>query len=98
EGDMQLAEAFLTYIVQRVLELHQTDLKTVGRDMAKLEAIQTPFPRLTYDEAHAMLDEAFKAGKLEIPHQNGDDFGSPDETYISSQFDRPVMIHRYPAA
>ena len=56
------------------------------------------FPRLTYDEAHAMLDDAFKAGKLEHPHTYGDDFGSPDETYISSQFDKPVMIHRYPAA
>jgi asparaginyl-tRNA synthetase len=98
DGDMQLAEEFLTHIVKRVLELHQVDLKTIGRDVSKLEAIQTPFPRLTYDEAHAMLDEAFKAGKLELPHKDGDDFGSPDETYISSQFDRPVMIHRYPAA
>jgi asparaginyl-tRNA synthetase len=98
DGNMQLAEVFLTHIVKRVLELHQADLKTIGRDVSKLEAIQTPFPRLTYDEAHAMLDEAFKAGKLEAPHKDGDDFGSPDETYISSQFDRPVMIHRYPAA
>ncbi|HEX9199642.1 MAG TPA: amino acid--tRNA ligase-related protein, partial [Acidobacteriaceae bacterium] len=53
---------------------------------------------LSYDEAHAMLDQAYKEGKLEAPHKYGDDFGSPDETYISSQFDRPVMIHRYPAA
>jgi asparaginyl-tRNA synthetase len=45
-----------------------------------------------------MLDEAYAAGKLETPHQYGDDFGSPDETYISSQFTKPVMIHRYPAA
>ncbi len=57
-----------------------------------------PFPRLTYDEAHAMLEAAFKAGKVEHPHTYGDDFGSPDETYISSQFDKPVMVHRYPAA
>ncbi len=57
-----------------------------------------PFPRLTYDEAHAMLDDAYKAGKIEHPHTYGDDFGSPDETYISSQFDKPVMVHRYPAA
>jgi asparaginyl-tRNA synthetase len=98
DGDMQLAEQFLTHIVKRVLELHQADLKTIGRDVSKLEVIQAPFPRLTYDEAHAMLDEAYKAGKLEAPHKEGDDFGSPDETYISSQFDRPVMIHRYPAA
>jgi asparaginyl-tRNA synthetase len=98
DGDMQLAEAFITHIVTRVLELHRADLKVIGRDISKLEAIQAPFPRLSYDEAHAMLDEAFKAGKLEAPHIYGDDFGSPDETYISSQFSRPVMIHRYPAA
>jgi len=98
EGDMQLAEAFLTHIVSRVLELHRADLKVIGRDVAKLEVVKAPFPRLSYDEAHAMLDEAFKAGKLEAAHVDGDDFGSPDETYISSQFESPVMIHRYPAA
>jgi asparaginyl-tRNA synthetase len=98
DGDMQLAEAFITHIVTRVLELHRADLKVIGRDISKIEAIQAPFPRLSYDEAHAMLDQAFKAGKLEAPHVYGDDLGSPDETYISSQFDKPVMIHRYPAA
>jgi asparaginyl-tRNA synthetase len=100
EGDMQLAEAFITHIVTRVLELHRLDLKTIGRDIAKLEAITAPgaFPRLSYDQAHDMLEKAFAEGKLENPHKYGDDFGSPDETYISSQFDKPVMIHRYPAA
>ncbi|HEY6414441.1 MAG TPA: asparagine--tRNA ligase [Edaphobacter sp.] len=56
------------------------------------------FPRLTYDEAHAMLEQAYAEGKIENPHKYGDDFGSPDETYISSQFSKPVIIHRYPAA
>ncbi len=56
------------------------------------------FPRLTYDEAHSMLEQAYKAGNIEHPHTYGDDFGSPDETYLSSQFDKPVMVHRYPAA
>ena len=55
------------------------------------------FPRLTYDEAHAMLEAAYKDGKLENPHTYGDDFGSPDETYIVLQFSKPVMVHRYPA-
>ena len=128
EGDMQLAEAFLTHIVTTVLANHRTDLKVIGRDIEKLEAVITPdtttepgapsspdglivgqggvssearphlFPRLSYDEAHAMLEEAYKSGKLENPHKYGDDFGSPDETYISSQFDKPVMVHRYPSA
>jgi asparaginyl-tRNA synthetase len=167
-GLMDLAEAFLTHIVTRVLEQHRADLKVIGRDIEKLEAVvgfaevpskegitftetgtkaeagpaigpagatgtagftvikptgassrpeaqsaavegaaslpQRPtrpasrFPRLSYDEAHATLEEAYQAGKLENPHKYGDDFGSPDETYISSQFDKPVMVHRYPAA
>ena len=58
----------------------------------------TGFPRLTYDEAHAMLLDAHAKGLLETAHIYGDDFGSPDETYISSQFSKPVMVHRYPAA
>jgi asparaginyl-tRNA synthetase len=198
EGDMQLAEAFLTHIVTTVLRNHRADLTTIGRDISKLEAVIAPtlidlssrseaegsastpntkagapglasetwdgipaepgapiptdlssrseaegsasaptpnpgapiptdlssrseaegsasaptpnpgaasmparphsFPRLSYDEAHQMLDDAYQAGLIETPHIYGDDFGSPDETYISSQFLKPVMIHRYPAA
>jgi asparaginyl-tRNA synthetase len=93
-----LAENFISYIVAKVLELHRADLKVIGRDVSKLETIKAPFPRISYDEAHAMLAEAFAKGLIETEHKAGDDFGSPDETYISSQFDRPVMIHRYPAA
>ncbi len=98
DGLMELAEGFISHIVGRVLEQHRGDLKVIGRDVAKLEAVQKPFPRLSYDEAHAMLEDAYAKGLIEHPHKPGDDFGSPDETYISSQFDRPVMIHRYPAA
>jgi asparaginyl-tRNA synthetase len=116
EGLLTLAEDFLTHIVTTVLANHRADLKVIGRDVAKLEAVIAPadpatetvapfehrsgglFPRLSYDEAHAVLERAFAEGKLEAPHVYGDDFGSPDETYISSQFDKPVMIHRYPAA
>lgn len=181
DGLMDLAEAFITHIVTRVLEQHRADLKVIGRDVTKLEAVianeggghpfpdkangsekegvilseveaevegsavgfgtdmssrperseaegsavapatnpgaQDPsgsssaasspklgsattkrFPRLSYEEAHAMLEEAYAEGKLENPHKYGDDFGSPDETYISSQFSKPVMVHRYPAA
>jgi asparaginyl-tRNA synthetase len=100
DGLMDLAEAFITHIVTRVLESHRADLKVIGRDVEKLEAIAAPgsFPRLSYEEAHAMLEKAFAEGKIENAHKNGDDFGSPDETYISSQFDKPVMVHRYPAA
>ena len=95
---MELAENFISHIVAKVLEVHRADLKVIGRDVAKLETIKAPFPKISYDEAAAMLAEAFKEGKIENEFQYGSDFGSPDETYISSQFDRPVMVHRYPAA
>ena len=100
DGLMQLAEDFLTHIVTRVLESHRNDLKVIGKDVAKLEAVAAPgaFPRLSYDDAHRMLVDAHAAGKLESVHKYGDDFGSPDETYISNQYDKPVMVHRYPAA
>jgi asparaginyl-tRNA synthetase len=95
---LELAENYLSYIVGKVLEKHRGDLKVIGRDVTKLETIQAPFPRLSYDDAHAMLVDAHAKGLVETLHKEGDDFGSPDETYLSSQFDRPVMVHRYPAA
>ncbi|HEV2273411.1 MAG TPA: asparagine--tRNA ligase [Acidobacteriaceae bacterium] len=95
---MVLAEQFLSFVVQRVLTRRTLDLKVLARDTAKLEAVQAPFPRITYDEAAGMLGEAHAKGLLENKFIYGDDFGSPDETYLSSQFDRPVMVHRYPAA
>jgi asparaginyl-tRNA synthetase len=99
DGLMKLAEDFLTHIVSRVLESHRGDLKVIGKDISKLEAIVAPgsFPRLSYDEAHQMLVDAHAKGLIENAHTYGDDFGSPDETYISNQFDKPVMVHRYPA-
>ena len=95
---MELAENFISHIVQTVLKHHRADLKVIGRDVAKLETIQAPFPKISYDEAHQMLEDAFAKGLIENRHTYGDDFGSPDETYISNQYDRPVMVHRYPAA
>lgn len=95
---MALAENFIAHIVMRVLESHRADLKVIGRDVSKLETITAPFPKISYDEAHQMLEDAFAKGLIENRHIYGDDFGSPDETYISNQYDRPVMIHRYPSA
>ncbi len=98
DGLMELAEQFITSIVKRCLEKRRPELETIGRDIAKLEMIDTPFPRVTYDDAVKMLQEGHAAGKLENTFEYGGDLGSPDETFISSQFDRPVMIHRYPAS
>ena len=95
---MVLAEEFITFIVKRCLEKRRPELETIGRDLSKLEKIATPFPRISYDEAVQMLQEGHAKGLVENKFEWGGDFGSPDETYISSQFDRPVMVHRYPAA
>jgi asparaginyl-tRNA synthetase len=98
DGLMELAEQFITFIVKRCLERRRPELETIGRDIAKLEKVDTPFPRVPYDEAVKMLQEAHAKGELENRFEWGGDLGSPDETYISSQFELPVMIHRYPAS
>jgi len=98
EDLMQLAEEFISFIVARCLERRRADLQTIGRDFSKLENVKAPFPKIMYDEAVQILHKGFAEGKLENKFEWGGDFGSPDETYISSQFDRPVMVHRYPAA
>jgi len=94
---MDLAEGLITFLVKRCLEKRRADLQTMGRDSSKLEKIAAPFPRITYDDAVRMLQEGHAKGVLETKFEWGGDFGSPDETYISAQFEKPVMIHRYPA-
>jgi asparaginyl-tRNA synthetase len=95
---MDLAEGLLTFLVKRCLERRRVDLQTIGRDIANLEKIEPPFPRITYDEAVKALQEGHTLGKLENKFEWGGDLGSPDETYLSSQYDKPVMVHRYPAS
>ena len=95
---MDLCERFLSYIAARVLDERSEELKVLERDTAKLENISAPFPRLTYDEAVKILHEGHLRGELETRFEWGGDFGAPDETYISSRFDKPLMVHRYPAA
>ena len=97
DGLLELAENYLSHIVQSVLKNRGPELDVIGRDRTKLEAICPPFPRLRYDVAADMLNEAHKKGELELPFEFGNDFGSPDETWLSSQFNKPVMVHRYPA-
>lgn len=94
---MDLAEALIAFQVKRCLEGRRNDLATVGRDLAKLEKITAPFPRISYDEAVHRLEEGHAKGALETKFEWGGDLGSPDETYLSSQFEKPVMVHRYPA-
>jgi asparaginyl-tRNA synthetase len=94
---MQLAEGLISFIVKRCLEHRRADLQTIGRDVSKLEKIEPPFPRISYDDAVKNLQEGHEKGALEAKFEWGGDLGSPDETYLSAQFDKPVMVHRYPA-
>jgi len=90
--NMDLAEEFVEYIVQRTLKHCADELKSLERDISKLVPVKRPFPRLHYREA---VDMILKENPNFI---NGDDFGAPDETIISNKFDRPVFVHHYPAA
>jgi asparaginyl-tRNA synthetase len=91
EGDMRLAEDLLAFLVERVLTTRAEELKVCERDTTMLEKVKTPFPRITYADAIKILNEhGHPDAKV------GDDFGGDEETVISSQFDRPVIVHRYP--
>jgi asparaginyl-tRNA synthetase len=90
EGDMRLAEDFLCAIVHRVLDTRRKELDVIERDIKPLEAVQKPFPRITYHQAIERLEAAGHPAKV------GDDFGGDEETIISKGFDRPVICHRYP--
>ncbi|MGD0989996.1 MAG: asparagine--tRNA ligase [Candidatus Sulfotelmatobacter sp.] len=94
---MDLAEGFISFVVKRCLDRRRADLQVIGRDISNLEKIVPPFPRMTYDEAVKNLQEGHAKRLLETKFEWGGDFGSPDETYLSAQFEKPVMVHRYPA-
>jgi len=91
DGDMDLAEDFIEYIVQSVLENRRAELELIERDIAPLEKVTKPFPRISYDAAVDILK------KKNIEFEYGNDFGAPDETAISDEFDKPLLVHRYPA-
>jgi asparaginyl-tRNA synthetase len=88
---MALAEEFVSYLVARALDRCTDELKVLERDTKPLENVRAPFPRISYTQAVALLNEKGH------PFEWGGDLGAPDETVISESFDRPVMIHRYPA-
>jgi len=91
DDNMDLAEEFLEYIVQTILSEKEEELKILERDTSKLINVKRPLPRITYDEAVELL---LQNG---VEFEWGNDLGGADETVVSSQFDKPVMVHRYPA-
>ena len=91
DDNMNLAEQFVEYIVQSCLKYCQPELEILERDISKLENVKAPFPRITYDEAAKILEDQGS------DFTYGSDFGGTDETIISDQYDKPVMVHRWPA-
>jgi asparaginyl-tRNA synthetase len=89
---MDLAEEFLEHAVQSVLTHRKAELLTLERNLRFLEQVKRPLPRITYDEAVELLRSKG------VAFEWGNDLGGTDETLVSEQFDRPVMVHRYPAA
>lgn len=89
--DMQVAEGMVFHVVQWVLEHCRRELKVLERDLVPLEKITAPFPRISYDQAVAQLKE--QGSDI----QWGEDLGGDDETLLSSHYDSPVLVHRYPA-
>lgn len=92
EDVKRVAEELILFVVGRVLENRQAELKTLERDITKLHAIRAPFPRMSYDEAVRILQT--KGSEI----QWGGDFGGADETLLSQDFDRPLLVDRYPTA
>ena len=90
EDCMRVEEEFVTYIVQRVLERRQGELRLLGRDTSKLEKVAPPFPRLSYDEAVEILN------REGVSIEWGDDFGAPHETALAQRFEKPLFVHHYP--
>ncbi|MBI4530270.1 MAG: asparagine--tRNA ligase [Candidatus Latescibacteria bacterium] len=91
DDDMALAEGLIEYVVQRVLETRSMELQTLGRDLDRLKQVERPFPRICYDEAITLLQ------KKGVVIEWGQDFGGDEETILAESFEKPVMVHRYPA-
>jgi asparaginyl-tRNA synthetase len=89
---MALGEGLVSAIVQSVLKNKSRELETLKRDTTKLEKVKPPFPRISYEEAIGILQKHGNPAKF------GDDIGGDEETIVSNEFDRPVMVHRYPAS
>ncbi|HEY2982349.1 MAG TPA: asparagine--tRNA ligase [Anaerolineales bacterium] len=103
DGLMEIEEQLITHIARRVVDERGAELKALGRDPAKLEKIQGPFPRISYDEAADMLaklreNETDPEKKELLKFEWGMDFGAPHETALTSQFEKPVFVYGYPTA
>jgi asparaginyl-tRNA synthetase len=100
---MEVEEQFVTHIVQRVLRERSPELKSLGRDLSKLQRISPPYPRISYDEAAKIIQEIRASTtdsekKDQLQFEWGMDFGSPHETELTARYEKPVFVYGYPTA
>ncbi len=95
---MVLQEKFVSAIVRRCLERRRGELKVLERDTAPLERCVPPFPRVTYDDAIALIAEKYAEVEGCTPLPWGEDLGAPHETLVASQYEKPVFVEKFPAA
>jgi asparaginyl-tRNA synthetase len=102
---LEIEEQYISYIVQTTLRERAAELAALERDTSRLEKVVPPFPRISYDDALRAINEAAARGATVPPLDEplpalewGEDFGAPHETFIASQFDKPVFVHHYPSA
>ncbi|KAF0108602.1 MAG: asparaginyl-tRNA synthetase [Anaerolineaceae bacterium] len=103
DGMMEIEEQMVTHIVQRVLRDRGPELKSLGRDLGRLEKIAPPFPRISYDDAAKKLKELYEAEtdpekKELLKFDWGMDFGAPHETALTALYEKPVFVYGYPTA
>ena len=101
DGLMEVEEQFVTHIVKRVMRERGPELKSLGRELAKLEKIEAPFPRISYDEAAKIIQESYEKEtdpekKELIKFEWGMDFGAPHEALLTSHYDKPLFVFGYP--
>jgi asparaginyl-tRNA synthetase len=105
EGLLEIEEQYVSYIVQTTLRERAAELAALERDTSRLEKVVPPFPRISYDDAVRMINVATARGVTVPPNDEllpslewGEDFGAPHETFVASQFDKPVFVHHYPSS
>jgi asparaginyl-tRNA synthetase len=101
DGLMEVEEQFVTHIIKRVLRDRGPELKSLGRDLAKLEIIEPPFPRISYDDAAKVIQELFEKEtdpekKDLLKFEWGMDFGAPHEVALTNRYEKPVFVYGYP--
>ncbi len=103
DGLIEIEEGMIAYVVQQVLKERMPELRSLGRDITRLEKITPPFPRISYDDAAKILIDLYNKEsdpekKELLKFEWGMDFGAPHETELTSRYDKPLFVYGYPTA